>query len=396
MKQHLVLSDWFLDQRAGGPPGYLANLRLGLDRLAGLNETNVFIQSLKKEGADYTPTYLARDLENLVSAFTNLDNLTLSEQGASALEKHKPLSVHCNVCAEMVKIMNWYDKKLIARPILIFTSHSPESWGKEVADIWRLNGFRDEQVEELERCSRVLEAKAFRYSDAWIFPSEEAMEPYWKTIPQFSEWVRNKPIQFVRTGAPRLKCSLSKEEAKRKFGLSNFKVIAFLGRHIKVKGYDLLQEAAKNVLSDAQDVAFLIAGRLDGLPPLQHERWKELGWYQKPEEVLTAADIFVLPNRMTFFDLMLIEAMSMGTAIVASATGGNKTVAQDTDNAIRLFEPNVDHLAATLIDLLNNPSEQERLRMKAQAAYVDHYTTTKFAEAYINAVTKIQQEFSVD
>ncbi|MFZ7165889.1 hypothetical protein ACLSYV_10345, partial [Avibacterium avium] len=32
MKEHHIYFEWYLNERAGGPPGYIANLLLGLNR----------------------------------------------------------------------------------------------------------------------------------------------------------------------------------------------------------------------------------------------------------------------------------------------------------------------------------------------------------------------------
>ena len=57
---------------------------------------------------------------------------------------------------------------------------------------------------------------------------------------------------------------------------------------------------------------------------LQNPRWIELGWINYGNEVIANSDVFVLPNKETYFDLVALEVMRQGTPILMTKTGGNK------------------------------------------------------------------------
>ncbi len=393
--QHMVLINWFLSQGAGGPPGYLANLRRGIDILTGENVHPIYIQRLPKTEVDYEPQYSVEDLTKLVDWFANLDNLGLPDQAQEKITHLAPKSVHAHICTDMVALYNHFDRIGHARPLTIFSSHAPESWGKEVADIWRSKGHTGEHVEELERVTRLIEAKAFREADVWIFPSAEAMEPYFATVPRFEEWAENKDIRFLRTGSPEKTCDLTQAAAKQVFGLSGQRVISFIGRHIEAKGYDIMKEVGAQLLNEFEDLTVLVAGKQDGLPALDHPRWKELGWYNQPERVIKASDVFALPNKNTYFDLVLLEAMSLGATVVASATGGNKTVAEDTNGALELAEASGPALADKIRGLLQNEDRRTELGDNAKRAYNVLYTESAFAKNYVQLVSEIHDDYRV-
>jgi hypothetical protein len=46
--KHLIYHEWYLDTRAGGPTGYLANLRWGLDRIDNPERFDLELWTLKK------------------------------------------------------------------------------------------------------------------------------------------------------------------------------------------------------------------------------------------------------------------------------------------------------------------------------------------------------------
>lgn len=394
----MVLFDWKLDVRSGGPPGYLGNLRMGLDQLNNTKSGRVYIQRLKASqiaqggGNDADE---AEALARMIAFFDRLDNVQLHGSSVERINELQPSSVHTHVCTDTVGLIHHYDKRGQPRPLIIFTSHCPESWGKEVADIWRLKGFEGPQAARLECATRALEAKAFRESDVWVFPSKEAMEPYYETIPQFGCWTAGKDIRFLRSGVVPLECQLSRDEAKEQFGLAGKKVIAFVGRHIEVKGYDLFKQAGGQMLDEFGDVAVLVAGKLDGLPPPEHARWHELGWFTRPQDVMRAADIFVLPNRRTYFDLVVLEAMSLGATIVASETGGNRTLAADFPGSLRLCKPDAADLAGVLRELIGNDADRMALSRNALLAYETLYKHKIFAQHYLELIGGIRSDYGL-
>ena len=56
MLKHLLYYDWHLDIRAGGPPGYLANLRYGLDRIPNPNNFEIELWAIKKQSENNKKT----------------------------------------------------------------------------------------------------------------------------------------------------------------------------------------------------------------------------------------------------------------------------------------------------------------------------------------------------
>lgn len=48
--------------------------------------------------------------------------------------------------------------------------------------------------------------------------------------------------------------------------------------------------------------------------------------------------MFVLPNRETYFDLVMLEVLSLGKIVVASRTGGNKYFEKMNVNGVLLYD----------------------------------------------------------
>lgn len=182
--------------------------------------------------------------------------------------------------------------------------------------------------------------------------------------------------------------SKATEELRKKYNIKTPYIISYIGRHNKIKGYDLLKDIAEKVLAERDDVTFLIGGKLSpDIEPLNHPRWIELG-FVNPPDVLSISDCFILPNRQTYFDLVLLEVMSMGVPVFASATGGNKSVYEAT-NAINLYK-DIDECVEQITAYLDlDEDKQLALKEKTLQAYCENYTLEIFAKNYVKMIESL-------
>ncbi len=109
-----------------------------------------------------------------------------------------------------------------------------------------------------------------------------------------------------------------------------------------------------------------------------------------PGNIVNASDVFVLPNRRTFFDLVLLEVMSIGKPIIASFTGGNKFVSRQTKGVITFERENHIELAKKILDFsVLSRDEIEMLGLANKTLYDNYYTPEQFALRYRKEVGKI-------
>lgn len=174
-------------------------------------------------------------------------------------------------------------------------------------------------------------------SDGWL---DRALYQFSAKIVVNSEAVRHRfawgtadSVRCIHNGvdttrfAPRRPSS----EHRGALGLSDHdRVVVSVGRFVSYKGYeDLLHAAALLHRRDA-GVHWVLVG--DGelrndlvrqsreLGISQHVHF--VGWLEDVRETLALADVFVLPSRGEHFGRVLIEAMAMGKAVVATDAGG--------------------------------------------------------------------------
>lgn len=109
-----------------------------------------------------------------------------------------------------------------------------------------------------------------------------------------------------------------------------------------------------------------------------HERIKFLGFLPDARGHLKASDVFVLPSRNEPFGLVLIEARSMGCAIVATNVGGIPE-ALDGGQAGVLVPPNAPEvLGETIAHLISDSARSDEIKSRAVQG-LDQFTVERMA-----------------
>lgn len=421
--EHIIYYEWYTDIRAGGPTGYLANLLDGLNRIENNENPIIFFNILDKMPPTPLPEikgiyknvhdffynraclksfyidHVSRYQKRLRTEYLNFlkspNAMYCRDDMFGKMDLKQTKTIHVHTIGDAIKVRNSLNRIGAKRTKLLLTSHTPEAPSDEYYKDYLENGHEKKYADEVKKLWIEIEKRAFKAADILIFPSKEAMEPLYSTMEDFQELVKNKDIRFIPSGAKQLTSLLSKEEAKKKYGVEGKFVVGYVGRHNEVKGYDILQNAAQKVLMKDKNITFLIGGKQGNVfAPLNDERWIEAGWVN-PADLFQAIDVFVLPNRMTYFDLVLLEVMSMGVPIIASATGGNKSVQQQTE-ALILYDNSADGLAESILTLSQATAEElENYSKRIRQEYEKNYTPSIFATHYISLINQIYADYSL-
>jgi len=139
------------------------------------------------------------------------------------------------------------------------------------------------------------------------------------------------------------------------------------------KGYDVLLDTAHLVAERGLPIRFAAAGqgaighqiaerhRALGLG----DRFRLLGYRQDALELLTAADVVVLPSHQEGLPVVLMEASSVGATIVATSVGGVEQVVQDGVGGLIVPPGRPDALADAIERLWSDPDLRQRLGQRA-------------------------------
>lgn len=374
----------------GGSSGYLHNMKRGLDSL-GIKSIE-FIRPLstenKKESASNKlwskiPKEMRRIVSNLLliqKVFKGTSNIKLDISKYDVIHFHSTLSLYLNR-----KLISGFNGEVL------LSSHSPKPWHKEVYED-QFNSIERFLYKPLYRFFEKVDIDAFTQADYIVFPCEEAEEPYQKNWGKYDTIThsKRKNYRYVPTGIEASQIKLSRSQILKKYNIPNDAfVICYVGRHNETKGYDLLREIGSEILKYHHDVVFLIAGKEEPLKGLENERWIEVGWTKDPHSIIAASDIFMLPNKETYFDLIMLEVLSIGKIVIAKETGGNKFFKNYSNHAIKFFESKEEAISHIEFYIKESKNVIEIEGNKNQDLFNKEFGLKTFINNYIKMIEEL-------
>ena len=149
------------------------------------------------------------------------------------------------------------------------------------------------------------------------------------------------------------------------------------------KGYEVMIRALPAIVCAVPTVHYVIVGSddhdyADRLKRLAQElkiadRVHIVGFQDPVQPFLAALDLYVHPALMEGFGIAVVEAMAMGKAVVATATGGLPEVVVQGETGLLVPPGDVESLAATVVSLLRDESRREQMgrcgRARAQERF---------------------------
>ncbi len=177
-------------------------------------------------------------------------------------------------------------------------------------------------------------------------------------------------VSVSPNAAPEIPFLRPRDEVRRELGLDG-PTLAFAGRLMAAKALDVAFEA----LARVPEVSLLVVG--DGPDRAELERLRSsLGLDDRVRfldsrsrddvlELLSAADAALLSSRWENFPHLVVEALAVGTPVVATTVGGVPEVVRDGENGLLVPAGDPDALAAAIRRITGDHELRARL---AQAA----------------------------
>ena len=176
---------------------------------------------------------------------------------------------------------------------------------------------------------------------------------------------------------------------RREFGVpEGAPLVVCVARLEPEKGLLTLLQALAEVLTSRPDVRALVVGDGSQRRALQ-EAAGELGiahavmftgFRDDARTAIAASDVFVLPSPAEPFGLVLIEAMALGRAVVATDAGGPREIVVDGGTGRLVAANDPQALASALAGLIARPAERQRMGQAGKRRYEACYTTRQMAE----------------
>jgi glycosyltransferase involved in cell wall biosynthesis len=251
----------------------------------------------------------------------------------------------------------------------------------------------------LLRLFAILDRQALRRADAVIVPSHGQARRLQRIVPPDRLHVIYHGIDaaaFTR-GADN-----ARPHVRRRYGVADGEpVVAVFGRLEPVKGHADLLEAARHMLQVRPDLHFWIVGEGSLAQALQQQAQalgiagavRFLGYQGEVAPLMAASDLIVLPSHHESFGIVLIEAMSLGKPVIASATGGIPEVVRDGVQGLLVAPGRPLELSTRALALLADPAQAAALGEAGRRHVVERFAVRPMAERMAALYRQVVAQF---
>jgi L-malate glycosyltransferase len=169
-------------------------------------------------------------------------------------------------------------------------------------------------------------------------------------------------------------------------------LVCAVGQICERKGLIELLAAFQKACADRPHMHLVIAGsvafehersyfnmlKIAASAPQIADRVHFTGHLPDVSELLQAADLLVLNSREEPFGLVLVEAMSSGTAVLATRVGGIPEIVKDEENGWLVERGATEELAKKLVELSRNRGLLEQVAEEARRVTCPRFSIERF------------------
>ena len=168
------------------------------------------------------------------------------------------------------------------------------------------------------------------------------------------------------------------------------RIVGIVGNLTDQKRPLLFVEVAGRLAAESDDLVFVMAGSDRSGNAARVERLADesgisgrvhhLGFRSPIEPVIAGCDVLVAPGVDDGFGRALVEAMLVGTPVVASRSGGHREVVEDGSTGLLVAPDDAAATAAAVRRLLEDPALGEAMTARAAAQARERYSIRRHAE----------------
>lgn len=230
-----------------------------------------------------------------------------------------------------------------------------------------------------------------------IIVQGEAMKTlFCSTIPKSESQNLLRKIRIIPNGVDHEVFDLkiyNTREVREKFGITEEKVIMFIGRLAKHKGIDHLLNAIRLIKRNLRDLFFIIVG--DGLEKRHLEflcRKLDLGSnvrfmgalpHKDIPPILSLASVLVHPSSYEGVPTAVLEAMAMRKPVVVTNAGCMPEVVQDQQTGLVVEMGNVLQLADAIFSILSDKKLASRMGQRGRRLIEERYSWNIVAKKHL-------------
>jgi len=246
----------------------------------------------------------------------------------------------------------------------------------------------------IDRRYFVLTRQAVERSEQIIAVSPHTRKWFLKVFGQKLKY-RNRVISNGIDSEAYLK-RLPTKNIDKKYGLTDKKLVVFVGRLTREKGLQYLIQAAKKIkgeiyiIGDGSYKKYLVNyAKITGAKNVHF-----IGYFGKDnmnelKEFYQRANVLALPSVVDeSLGLVVLEAMASWTPVVASKKGGIPLVVKDGHNGLLVRARSAKALSASINKILDNPQLGEKLAENAHLTIINKFDWKVIMPQYEQAYRK--------
>ena len=205
-------------------------------------------------------------------------------------------------------------------------------------------------------------------------------------------WGQAKKIHCIHNGidtshfAPRSPDSVARASLRL---AEDDRVVLSVGRFVAYKGYEDLLYAWRQVLHVIPRSKLVLAG--EGALQRDLEKLAEklgiahqvrfIGWVEDVRPILALSELFVLPSHGEHFGRVIIEAMAMGKAVIATRAGGVPEIVVPHQTGLLVPPADPARLTEAMLDLLSHPSQSVKYGEAGRRRVEAHFSLDQHVQA---------------
>jgi spore coat protein SA len=180
----------------------------------------------------------------------------------------------------------------------------------------------------------------------------------------------------------------SLEELRKKLGVFDHKILLYAGRLVQIKGVHHILEAMPEIIKADPSIRLIIAGSsfghrsyFDHLQKLaenvkDHVVFTSFISNDTIHELFQLSDLLLVPSAQNeAFGLVNLEAMSTGTPVIATKSGGIPEIIEHGKTGYLIDPSNIrEDLTKHILDLLSNPLKLQQMGKECVLRVRNHFT----------------------
>lgn len=266
------------------------------------------------------------------------------------------------------------------------------------ADIYTWLALRNSTIPYVSTCHNWLKqnwrVSSYGIADRLVLRKYTRIVAVSKEVRQtlLSAGVSESRIRMVRNGIDLRPFTAAEPTLRKELARGNTPIVGFIGRLSSEKGPDIFVATAARVLGEFPNTAFVLIGEGPDREQLQRsiddfkirDHVHMVGRRDDMPSVYASLDIMVSTSRQEGLPMAVLEGMSSGLPLVATAVGDVPTVVQDGVTGLLAPSLDVERLATSILALLRDESKRKQFGTAARKLIEGEYSATRMTADYLH------------